>query len=203
MKRIVCLIVTILLGLCCFSACTKGEGDKEKVAYNLHITQNEITLSVGETVQLEATSDVENAYIFWSVRDADIAMISSEGLLTGVTEGETICYASFGGEKAMCLVKVLGESAKPLLSVTTPYTDGITIFVGDTFNPLISVKLGDDVCDEAKIEYTVAENESAIVVVENGEIVALGEGDATVSVKVTYDEEVVSLDLRVSVLKLA
>ena len=116
MKRIVCLIVTILLGLCCFSACAKGEGDKEKVAYNLHITQNEITLSVGETVQLEATSDVENAYIFWSVRDADIAMISSEGLLTGVTEGETICYASFGGEKAMCLVKVLiPESLQVLL----------------------------------------------------------------------------------------
>ena len=199
MKRLVCLIVTMLLGLCCFAACGKGEDEKNSAVYNLHITQNEITLSVGETVQLEATSDVENVYIFWSVRDTDIATISSDGLLTGVAEGETICYASFGGEKAMCLVKVLGEEAKPLLSVVTPYTDGITLFVGDTFNPLLSVKLGDDACADAKVSYEVSAAD--VVSVENGEIVALGVGEATVSVKVSYEDQTASLTLNVSVVE--
>ncbi len=209
MKKILSCILTVLLGLCCLAACNGGgesssssTGTESGNTNNLHITQNEVTLSVGESVQLEATIDMENVYIFWSVRDENVASVSDDGVITGVAEGETICYASFGGEKAMCLVKVLGESAKPLLSATTPYTDGITLFVGDTFDPLITVKLGDAVFNDAQIEYAVAEAEADVVGVEDGVIVARGSGNATVSVKVTYEEQTVSLSLAVSVLEL-
>ena len=208
MKKIVCCIVTLLLGLCCFAACGKGGETSSGEAgvsesNNLHITQSEITLAVGESMQLEATLDLESVYIFWSVRDEHIATVSDEGLITGVAEGETICYASFGGEKAMCLVKVLGESAKPLLSVTTPYTDGITLFVGDTFNPLITVKLGDEICDGANIDYVISDAEKGIVDVEKGELFAADVGNATVSVEVTYEGQSASLSLSVTVLEKA
>lgn len=199
MKRIVCCIVSILLGLACFVACTNATETSSSETYNLHVAQSEITLSVGESVQLEATLDLEGVYIFWSVRDEDIATVSDEGLITGVSEGETICYASFGGEKAMCLVKVLGESAKPLLSATTPYTEGITLYVGDSFDPLISAKLGDEACKDAKVSYEVSAAD--VVSVENGEIVALGVGEATVSVKVSYEGQTASLTLNVSVVE--
>lgn len=208
MKRIVYCILTVLLGLGCLTACNKGgenssssEQTSTKETNNLHITTNEVTLSVGESVQLEATVDMENVFIFWSVRDENIATVTTGGLLTAVAEGETICYATFAGETSMCLVKVLGETAKPLLSVNSQYADGIKLLVGDSFDPSIVVKLGDSIVNDAAIEYSVSD--ASVAGVEDGEIIAKGVGDATVSVKVTYGEETVSLSLPVSVVTLA
>ena len=204
MKRILSCILTVLLGVCCFTAC-KGDDEssssststESSTSYNLHITQNEVTLAVGESVQLEATIDIENVYVFWSIRDESVATVSDEGVITGVSAGETICYASFGSEKSMCLVKVLEETAKPLLSVTTPYTDGITLFVGDTFDPLLAVKLGDAVLTDAQIEYVVT---GAGVSVKDGMLVAESVANATVAVKVVYGEQTAELSLSVTVI---
>lgn len=204
MKRIISCILTVLLGVCCFTAC-KGNDEssfsstsvESSDTYNLHIAQNEVALVVGESVQLEATIDIENVYIFWSVRDENIATVSDEGVVTGVEAGETICYASFGNEKAMCLVKVLEETVQPLLSVTTPYTDEITLFVGDTFDPLITVKLGDSVFKDAQIEYFVT---GAGVSVKDGMLVADSTGNATVTVKVSSEGQTASLSLTVRVI---
>lgn len=207
MKRIAYCILTVLLGMCCLTACNSG--DKSSVSSeqtstsetqktnNLHITTNEVILSVGESAQLEATVDIENAYIFWSVRDENIATISSAGMITGVSEGETICYAFFAGETAMCLVKVLPEGSKPLLSITTPYQDGITLFEGNQFNPLLSIKLGDDVCSFATLQYEVSN--TAVVEVINGILVAGAVGEATVTVKATYGTQEASVSFTVCV----
>ena len=207
MKRIVYCILTILLGICCLTACAGGDNpansseqtstSETKKTNNLHITTNEVILSVGESMQLEATVDIENAYIFWSVRDENIATVSSTGVITGVSEGETICYASFAGESAMCLVKVLPEVAKPLLSVSTPYQDGITLFEGDHFDPLLSVKLGDDVISDATLQFEVSN--TAVVEVFDGVLVACGVGEATVTVKATYGAQEASVSFTVSV----
>lgn len=205
MKRILTCVLTVLLGLCCFTACNNSGGEssassESKATNNIQIVQNEVTLMVGESVQLEATIDLENVYIFWSIRDENIATVSDNGLLTGVAEGETICYASFSGEKSMCLVKVVGATAQPLLSATTPYIDGITLFVGDTFNPLVTVKVGDLICEDAQIEYIIADTEKGIFGVEDGSIVAYGIGSATLTIKATYGEQKVELTIPVSVL---
>ena len=202
MKKILYLILTLLLGLCCLTACADDEvsssssSSEKQDASNtttIHITQNDVTLTVGESIQLGATADIEGVYIFWSVRDESIATITDDGLITGVSEGQTICYASYDGQTAMCLVKVVAETAQPLLSVSTPYTDGLSLYVGDSFDPLITVKLGDSVFDGATIEYVVAEK--GVVDVVDGKITASGTGSATVSVKVTYGEQTASLSL--------
>ena len=197
MKRILTCVLTVLLGLCCFTACNNSGGEssassESKSTNNIQIVQNEVTLTVGESVQLEATIDLENVYIFWSIRDENVATVSDNGLLTGVAEGETICYASFSGEKSMCLVKVVGATA--------PYIDGITLFVGDTFNPLVTVKVGDLICEDAQIEYIIADTDKGIFGVEDGSIVAYGIGNATLTIKATYGEQKVELTIPVSVL---
>jgi hypothetical protein len=208
MKRIVYCILTVLLGICCLTACKDGEESSSSIEQtstsetkktnNLHITTNEVVLSVGGSAQLAATVDVENAYIFWSVRDENIATISSSGVITGVSEGETICYATFAGESAMCLVKVLPEVSQPLLSVSTPYQDGITLLVGDQFSPLLSVKLGDDVLSDATLQYEVS-NTAAVEVVE-GVLVARAVGETTVTAKATYGTQEASVSFTVEVL---
>ena len=212
MKRLLYCIVTILLGLCCFTAC-KGDDESsssqssqsEQTSQNdsgsagVEITQSGVEVSVGESVQLETIVENENIFLFWSVRDENIATVSDEGLVTGVAEGQTICYVSYGSETAMCLVKVLPEKAKPLLSAYSPYQEeGIKIFVGDAFNPAITVKLGDSVFEDAQIEYVVT---GSSVRVEDGILIADGVGNATVAVKVTYGEQMVQLSLSVAVIE--
>jgi hypothetical protein len=207
MKRIVYYILTVLLGLSCLVACQGGDApstsseqtssSETKETNNLHITTNEVILSVGEFTQLVATLDIENAYIFWSVRDENIATISSTGVVTGVSEGETICYASFAGESAMCLVKVLPEVAQPMLSVSTPYQDGITIFEGSQFNLLLSVKLGDNVLSDATLQYEVSDTD--VVEVVDGILVARAVGEATVTIKAIYGTQEASVSLVVGV----
>lgn len=207
MKKIVCCILTVLLGLSCLIACQDSaessssseqtSSSEIKQTNNLHITTNEVILSVGESTQLVATSDIENAYIFWSVRDENIATISNEGVVTGISEGETICYAFFAGETAMCLVRVLPEVAKPMLSISTPYQEGITLLEGSQFNPLLSVKLGDDAFNDATLQYEVSD--TAVVEVVDGVLVAHTVGEVTVTVTAIYGTQEASVSFTVGV----
>ena len=211
MRKIIYCIVTILLGICCFTAC-KGEDESSSLqsshseqssqndssSAGIEITQSGVEVSVGESVQLETIVENENIFLFWSVRDENIATVSDEGLVTGVAEGQTICYVSYGNETAMCLIKVLPEKAKPLLSVYSPYQeDGIKIFVGDVFDPSITVKLGDSICNSAQIEYVIT---GSGISMQEGMLVADSVGDATVTVKVTYGEQTAELSLSVTVI---
>lgn len=207
MRKILYCILTLILCCTCFAACAKQEtsqgsqGQTSTTNTNsIEFVENEVTISVGESLQLEIVTSKQNVYVFWEMRDENIATVE-DGLITGVAEGQTICYASFGGVKAICLVKVLALTATPMLSVTTPYAEGVTLSVGDTFDPLLRVKMGDVVVDGAEIEYSVAE--TGVVGVENGKIVALGVGNATVSVSVVYGAENVSLSIPVRVVALS
>ena len=203
MKKILYCILTMLLGVVCLCGCkdkgTSEESSKPSSNNSIEFVQNEITLSVGASVQAEVITSKNNVYVFWSTRDTNIATVSDKGVITAVAEGQTICYAAFGGETAICLIKVTADKTKPMLSVTSPYEEGITIFVGDTFNPLFSVKLGDDACDGATMQYNVSN--AAVASVVNGELVACGVGEATLSVEVTYDGQTVSLTIPVSVVE--
>lgn len=209
MRKILYCILTLILCCTSFVACAKetpsasSEPQQSASSTNnnsIEFVVNEITLTAGESVQAEVVTSKQNVFVFWSVRDEEIATVEN-GLITGVSEGQTICYASFGGVTAMCLVKVLSATAAPMLSVTTPYAAGVTLLVGDTFNPLISVKLGDSVIDNAQIEYVVDKTE--VVDVEDGILVARSVGDAVVSVNVSYGEETASMSFAVSVVSLA
>ena len=52
-------------------------------------------LRVGSTAQLSLTANISGD-VAWSVSDTGIAMITPEGLITGVTPGEVTIYASIG-----------------------------------------------------------------------------------------------------------
>ncbi len=174
-----------------------SESVKEEEHSQVQFVENEITISVGESAQAKVITSKENVYIFWSIRDENIATVTDKGVITGLAEGQTICYAAFGGETAICLVKVTAEETTPMLSVSTPYQEGITICVEDTFDPLLTVRLGDTVLEDAQIEYSVSAPD--IVTVSDGVIVACGVGNATVSVEVTYEGQTTSLSLAVQV----
>jgi uncharacterized protein YjdB len=199
MKRILYCLLAALLCLFCFSACGEEENpDQSSATENtIEFVQNQITLSVGESVQAEVTTSKKNVFVFWSIRDEDIASVSDDGVITALAEGQTICYAEFGGVKAICQINVLPKSAQPLLSVTVPYPNELTLYTGGTLALKPSVKLGDDTVEGAQISYVLTGVD--VVKVEDGVITALCVGTATISIQASYNNQTASLLLTVTV----
>lgn len=183
----------------CFASCG-GDGETSSSASqenSIEFVQNEITISIGETVQAEVVTSKKNVFILWSVRDTQIASVSTDGKITALSEGQTICYARFGNETAMCLVKVTAKTAEPLLSVSVPYEAGnVTLYVGDTLDVRATVKLGDDVVNGAQIEYqTVATD---IIRIEDGKIVACKAGNDTLTILASWEGKTAKVSLTVN-----
>lgn len=202
MKRFLYCLLAALLCVFCFSACGKVEDTDSSQSSSatenvIEFVQSRITLSVGESVQAEVTTSKQNVFIFWSIRDEDIASVSDDGVITALAEGQTICYAEFGGVKAICQISVLPKSAQPLLSVTVPYPNELTLYTGGTLALKPSVKLGDDTVEGAQISYVLTGVD--IVKVEDGVITALCVGTATISIQASYNNQTASLLLTVTV----
>ncbi len=202
MKKILCCLFATLMCIFCFSACG-GKNDSQNAGGStqeskIEFVQNEIVLSVGDSVQAEVITSKKNVYISWSIRDEDLATVSEDGVITALAEGQTMCYAEFGGEKAICLIKVVAKNAAPMLSVSIPYNqDLIALYIGHTLNLKASAKLGDDVCADATILYAVAD--SAVATVENGVLTACGVGDTTLTITAEYAGEIATLSVEIQV----
>ena len=211
-KLILCLIASIAV-VACFTACNKAgkssatasstpttsKPSSESAAYTLELSHSEITLSVGETFKLEAEVSKPNAYVFWSVQDSSIAKVSSDGTVTALAVGQTICYAKFGTEEAMCLVKVAPEQAAPMLSVSVAHqNNSVILYAGDSLDVNATARFGDQILTDATIEYVVAN--TSIASVANGTITAKEVGSTTILVKVTYNGQEATVVLAVEVI---
>ena len=205
MKKILCAILATLMFAFCFSACgagadisTQNSTTSEKKDAVLSFVHSEITLSVGESKKPEIEVSKNNVFIFWSIRDEELATISMDGVITAIAEGQTICYAEFSGEKVMCLVKIVAQQAVPMLSLSVPYADGqITLYAGDSIAVKASVKLGDTVIDDAQLEYAV--DKTDIATLEDGKVIGVAEGTATVTIRANYEGQEALMNVTVNV----
>ena len=216
MKKIIICVIAIVVAVACLVVCAKvGKNNSstsepsstpavsapssEAPAYTIELLHSEVTLSVGETFKLEAVVSKPNAYVFWSVQDSTIAKVSNDGTVTALAVGQTICYAKFGTQEAMCLIKVAPEQATPMLSVSVAHQDNsVILYAGDSLDVNATAKLGDKILTDAAIEYIVAD--TAIVSVANGTITANQVGSTTILVKVTYNGQEATVVLAVSVI---
>ena len=209
MKRVIyCLFVMLFCSFFWF-ACNDSKEPTESSSSsssvtsevkepNIYFVENEITLSVGQTVKAEIVTSKNNVFIFWSIRDGNLASVSNDGTITGLALGETICYAEFAGEKVMCLIKIVEQQATPMLSVSVPYENAtVALYVGDTLNLKASVKLGDTMLSDAEVTYAVSNAD--IVSVEEGKATGLAAGTATVTITATYEGQSASMQLTVNV----
>lgn len=87
-------------------------GVKIKNVDEIVLSNVNIDLHVGETFQLNVTlipEDNQDETIDWRSTNENIATVSNDGLVTGVSVGETEITASCGDVSATCKVKVLAE----------------------------------------------------------------------------------------------
>lgn len=91
----------------------------EKTSYPLHISNDEIELSVGESFQLACTQDITESFpalkdlpdvseseSAWSSTDRDCVSVDSNGLVTAKSPGYSYVYCDYRGFSCMCEVIV-------------------------------------------------------------------------------------------------
>lgn len=208
MKRFIICIIALLTAVVCFTACNKSNANSnstsspssESTGYTVEISQSEVTLFVGQTTKLEAIVSKPNVYVFWSIQDSSIAKVSADGTVTALAVGQTICYAKFGTEEAMCLIKVIPQQVTPMLSVSVAHAnDSIIMYLGEDVDVNATVRLGDAVVENVEFEYVVANTE--VLSVEDGVIHADAVGTSTILVKVNYQGQETSVTLTVTVIE--
>lgn len=100
-----------------------GDGADTVLVESISLNQTTLTLAVGETFQLEATVEPEDAEVTlsWESSDAAVATVSSEGLVTGVASGSASISVTAGDQQAVCEVTVEdGQSVEIDMTSMTP-----------------------------------------------------------------------------------
>ena len=202
MKKILCCILSMLMLLFSFTACElPGMGNNsgtENKGTIIEFKQTEFNLIVGDSVQAEVNTAQKNVFVFWSMRDEDIAVVDSNGVITAISAGETVCYAEYGGETAMCLVRVSRKPVTQELAVFVPYQDNqVAVYNGGSIALNATVQMGESIVTDAAVEYTVAD--AALASVENGVLTAKALGNTTVTITATYNGQTVSTVVNVQV----
>ena len=106
-KKIVFGILAAAIVTFSFSGCelfgsgNGGNGNSEPAVY---ISQSDISLAVGDTVQLQATS-TDGGNVSWDSSNTAVATVVN-GLVTGVAKGEAIIMAATDSVMAVCNIKV-------------------------------------------------------------------------------------------------
>ena len=89
---------------------TVTDGPAEPVADKVTVTPEIASVSVGETVQLEAAVEPANTgfEITWTSDNPDVASVDDNGLVTGIANGYAAISASAGGKTGSCSITVVG-----------------------------------------------------------------------------------------------
>ena len=206
MRKLLCCILAVVM--LAFGGCSLGGNggeqsnsstSKEQSVNTIEFVQTELTMEIGESVQAEVKTSRPNVPVFWKIRDAEIASVSNKGVITALAAGETVCYAEFGGETAMCLVKVQEKRAIPELSVATPYYNNqVSVYANATLDLNAVVKFGDELVTDATVEYSVADAQVASV--ENGILTGLSVGNTKITMTATYNSQTATAIVSVQVI---
>ena len=182
MKRLFKSIALILLlGLAVYS-CNKAESkpQEENVpVLSVSVSPQEISLRVNESATVVASvipSNATDKTVKWSSEDTSIASVGEDGVVTALNYGTVSIIAAANGVKGICRVSVLPNGVNSV-SVSP---SAVTLTSGDTYTLTASV-LPEDASDKSlKWE---SSNSSVATVNENGIVLAVAPGNATISAK--------------------
>ena len=164
-----------------------------------------LSLAVGEAAQLTATvkpDDATDKNVAWASSDESVAKVAN-GKVTAVKAGKATITAKCGGKAAECAVTV----TVPTGSVTLDKTI-LSLAVGETAQ-LTATVTPDDATDK---NVSWASSDESIAKVENGKVMAIKSGKATITAKcgdktaecvVTVSVPVSSITLNKTMLSLA
>ena len=166
------------LALFLVAACCKKESviDVQSIA----ISQPSAEMEIGETLTLKATVSPSNASydgITWTSTNPRVASVSTSGLVTALSEGNTTITAMAGGRTANCAITVV----KGFVAVTSISLNQTSLeMIEGESETLVATVFPDDATDKTIIW---ASSNEAAVTVKDGKVTAIKEGESTVAAK--------------------
>lgn len=194
MKKLISLIGVICI---LFTSCTKEEQKEVEVieedttikVEEIKLSNDNETIEVGKTIQLTTKilpEDTTNTKILFTSSKDEIATISENGLITGLTIGQTLITASneAGTVSANCIINVKEAFINVTgINLSNPI---LSMIIGDTYqiNPIISP----DNATNKKVKYFCNGSDGIVEMTATGFITALKAGSAEYAI-ITVDGE--------------
>ena len=168
--------------------CDAPDAEDVKVT-SITISQENVTLKPDDTVQLEATVNPTNATnkkVKWSSSNDDVAMVTAEGFVLAIAEGEADITAEAldgSGIKAVCHVKVESEKTPDIPIVEIQFEEpAATVGIGETKQ--LVVTYNPENASNKTLSWTSAKPAVAIVDTE-GVVTGVSEGKTIITAKTT------------------
>lgn len=157
------------------------EEDKTISVTGISLDRTSLDMVAEDSFTLKATvtpSDATNPKVLWSSSDETVVSVN-EGVLLALKSGSSTVTATTedGGFKATCEVTVVDKTI-PVTGVSLDKTS-ISLIVGE----MASLKATVEPEDATDPSVTWSSDNEGVVVVEGGEITAVGAGTATITVK--------------------
>ena len=153
------------------------------------LNQTELTMKPDDTIQLTATvypANAANKKMVWTSSNDEVAMVTDEGFVLAMAEGEadiTATSAENSSIKAVCHIKVENEKEPVVTIVGIKFEESpVTISMGDTkklnviFNPVDATN--------KQLEWKSTKT-SVVDVDQEGNIIGVSEGKAIITAKTT------------------
>lgn len=160
---------------------------------SIELNKTSLTLKEGASETLTATVKPDNATdktVTWSSSAPDIASVDEAGNVTAVAKGEATITAQAGEKTAKCTVSVYKEI--PVTSVELD-KNALSLVVGDEATLKATVKPDDTTF---KTVTWTSSNASIATVDENGKVVAVAKGNATITAKAGDKEAVCTVFIK-------
>ena len=150
---------------------------------SITLSETELTLNPGDSAQLTVTLDPENAdnvQLVWTSSDETVATVDAEGNVTAFSVGEAIIrVADADNTEIFAECKVTVEKALvPLESITLSETE-LTLNPDDSAQ--LTVTLNPEDADNVQLIWSTSD-EDVVKVDEEGNVIAVGVGEAIVRV---------------------
>lgn len=182
------LLVPFLLGGC-------KKSTTPSIQY-IQVDITELTLMEDDTYQIETTIVKEGTIVFYSSANDSVASVTDEGLITALKAGETTITVRGGKDSYNIFVTVNPFQAHDSLQIVME-KESYTLEVDDEYYLPLQVKKGNQVINDASLNYTI-EN-PAVASISGLLIKALSVGTTKCVVTASYEEEVVSKGFSITV----
>lgn len=180
------LLLTLFTSLLFFACSSKTPSPVPNNPISL--SETSISISEDRTYQLSATVDqsISKYLVFWSMRDTSVAKVDTNGLVTAIKEGSTICQVQCSKYIARCAINVTAYEPDAALSVEMAVTN-ITISIDDVYELPLIVKLGEEIINNYRI-HAYFDNEM-IATLANKTIVPVSRGNTIVLLTISYQKQ--------------
>ena len=169
-KKIIFILLFVVSILSCLVGCAD---DKEK---SMTINMNEITMNIGEVVELEVSN--ASGDVIFSSSDENVVKVV-DGKITAVSSGSVIITVSDDNESLTCSVIVLSTESTGVYLVSVE-SEVVELIIGDEYQLEPKLLKGQELVENAKFNYTSMDE--TVVQVEDGKIKTLKAGETFVQI---------------------